>query len=216
MGLAPGVLMRGDVLRFGVIGRARIQRCVQVALLPPGSGALCRCELWPEWLAAVDGKAPVKGFTQAREPRHPRAAATLIRIQARAVRIGASHAEASAQFPTIAAKAAGILLQGGERMLQPGLANLLKALVVGRSAAHPIEILRNDRMVGIWYRKPIQFGHSVIAGGRSHRQADLGSATAKLLHGGQISHDDIRSRHKIRNIRSPASSRAGPTIGPRR
>jgi hypothetical protein len=25
--------------------------------------------LWPVWLAAVDGKAPVKGFTQARDPK---------------------------------------------------------------------------------------------------------------------------------------------------
>ena len=31
MSLAPGVFMWSDVLTFGEVGRARIQRCVQVA-----------------------------------------------------------------------------------------------------------------------------------------------------------------------------------------
>src|SRR5437667_10506658 len=99
------------------------------------------------------------------------------------------------------AKPTSVALQSGEGMLQPGLANLLKALIVGRSTAHPVEILRDDRMVGIRQRKPIQFDVSVIARGRSHAQADLGSTTAKLLQRGQVSHDDIRARHKSRIIR---------------
>ena len=44
----------------------------------------------------------------------------------------------------VAAKAAGIVFQGREGMFEPGLANLFEAIVI---TAHPIEILRNDRMV---------------------------------------------------------------------
>ena len=98
-----------------------------------------------------------------------------------------------------AAKAASVVLQSGERVLQPGLANLLKAIVVARSAAHSIEILRNDRMVGIWQRKPIQLDVSVIAGGRCHAQADKGppALPAWVMAGRspvEISHDHVRSR----------------------
>ena len=70
---------------------------------------------------------------------------------------------------------------------------MLKAIIVGRSTAHAIEVLRRDRMVGIWHRKEIQFHISVIAGVRSHRQADLGTVTAELLQRGEISDDNIRS-----------------------
>ena len=35
MRLAPGIFVRGDILRFGEIGRARILRWIQVARLPP-------------------------------------------------------------------------------------------------------------------------------------------------------------------------------------
>ena len=87
-------------------------------------------------------------------------------------------------------------------MLHPGLANLLKAIVVARSAAHAIEILRNDWMVCVGQLKQMQFLVSVVAGGRSDCQADLGPATSKLRQAGHISHDDIRPRDKcIRSSR---------------
>src|ERR1700730_4703780 len=98
-----------------------------------------------------------------------------------------------------AAKAARVALQSRECMLHPGLANLFKAIIVGRSTAHSIKILRNDRMVVARQRKPIQLNGSVIAGGCSNRQADLGSGASKLRHGRQISHDDIRSGNESRN-----------------
>ena len=82
------------------------------------------------------------------------------------------------------AKAASVVLQGKERMFHPGLSNLFEALVVARSATHAIEILRNDAMVGVWQLKPIHLDVSVVARGRSHSQANLASASAKLLQGG--------------------------------
>jgi len=66
-------------------------------------------------------------------------------------------------------------------MLRPSLANLLKAIGVARSAAHPIEILRYDRMVWIWQLIKMDGLVSVITRGRSGRQANLAVAAAKLL-----------------------------------
>jgi hypothetical protein len=84
-------------------------------------------------------------------------------------------------------------------MLYPGLANLLKAIIVARSAAHSIEILRNDRMVWIWQLIKMQGLVSVVAAGRSDCQADLGPATSKLFQASyftDISRDDIGTRVK--------------------
>ena len=76
MSLAPGIFMRSDVLRFGKIGRARIVRRVQVIRPQPESGATRRVCTWPLWSFDVlpDGKFPVNGLTQAREPRSGSAA----------------------------------------------------------------------------------------------------------------------------------------------
>src|SRR5450759_2562702 len=101
---------------------------------------------------------------------------------------------ASSATTGVTTKAASVVFQSEERMLQPRLSDLLKAIVVARSAAHAIEILRNDWMVGAWQLKPIERLVAVIARGCAHPQADLSSATSKLCHGRQISHNDIRPR----------------------
>ena len=75
---------------------------------------------------------------------------SLTRILTRGVSIRASHAKFSEGWEGNAAKAAVVQLVRPERMLHPGLANLLKALVVARTAAHPIKVLRHDGMVWIW------------------------------------------------------------------
>ena len=113
-------------------------------------------------------------------PTH-RHVSLLTRILTRSVRIRASHTKFSLVGKGGAAKAASVVLVCPEGMLHPGLANLLKAIVVARSAAHPIEILRYDRMV--WIRQLIKMHGliSVVARGRSDPQADLACATAKLL-----------------------------------
>jgi hypothetical protein len=65
-------------------------------------------------------------------------------------------------------------------MLHPGLAYLLKAIVVTRPAAHAIEVLRYDWMVGLWHCKNIHGHVSDIANCRHHTQPDLGPATSIL------------------------------------
>ena len=204
VGLAPGVLMRGDVLRFGD-NRSRPDsgwysgRSFRPELdaWGPRSSRCGRCDL-----CAVEGKTPVNGLTQAREPRP-------LWLAFKLAPYGSEQPGRETTSAGGTAKAAGVAVHGGEGMLQPGLANLFEALVVGRSAAHPIEILRNDRMIGVGHRKPIQRDVSVIAGGRSDRHAHLGSVAAKLLRGSQIPDDDIRSRHEIRNLRVPPRREGG-------
>src|ERR1700682_372556 len=104
---------------------------------------------------------------------------------------------ASSATTGVATKAASVVFQSQEGMLQPRLSDLFKAIVVARSAAHAIEILRNDRMISTWQLKPIERLVAVITRGCAHPQTDLSSAASKLCHGRQISHDDIRSRRNI-------------------
>ena len=92
------------------------------------------------------------------------------------------------------AKAAKVALQSKERMFEPGLADLFKAVVITGSAAHAIQILRNDGVIRVRQRKPIQLGVSVITRSRPHPKANKAPTTSTLRHGGQISHDDIRAR----------------------
>jgi hypothetical protein len=84
-------------------------------------------------------------------------------------------------------------------MLHPGLAYLLKAIVVSRSAAHSIEIVRNDRMSCRRQRKKIHDHVSGIARGRAYTQADLGPVAAKLGQASyltDVSGDNIGARVK--------------------
>src|ERR1041384_7480427 len=89
-------------------------------------------------------------------------------------------------------------------MLKPGLTDLLEPIVIGRTAAHPIEILRNDRVIGLGQAKPIERLIAVIARGRTYCKADLRSVTSELFHGRQISHNDIRSWRNLRSHWSAA------------
>ena len=75
------------------------------------------------------------------------------------------------------AKAASVALQSKERMLQPGLPDLLKAI---GAAAHAIQILRNDGVIVVRQREPIEFLVSVITRSRSHPQADKASTNSTL------------------------------------
>jgi hypothetical protein len=72
-----------------------------------------------------------------------------------------------------AAKVATIGLFRSVGMFYPRLADLLEAIVIGRSTAHSVEILGDDGMTRTWHRKKIHQGVSGIAGCYSHCQAAL-------------------------------------------
>src|SRR5204863_5912349 len=117
-------------------------------------------------------------------------------ILRRVVRIRASDAKFSVVWVGSAAKAAVVILTCPKRMLHPPLADLLQAVVISRSAAHPIEILANNRMR---YARELHKIHglvSVVARGRRNAQTDLASTTSDLDHAGHVSHDDIGPRHR--------------------
>jgi hypothetical protein len=111
MTLAPGVLMRSDVLRFAKIRRAGIHGGVQVIHVDQ-SAVGRRCAR-----VAVAGVISRRGGEDTGERIDPcaRTQAALARIQARAVRIGASRPKTTPAGRT--AKAAGVAVHGGEGML---------------------------------------------------------------------------------------------------
>ena len=61
-------------------------------------------------------------------------------------------------------------------------------------AAHPIKVLRNDRVIGIWQLKPIDGLLAIVTGSRCYTEADLGPSAPELLYVWQISYDDIGPR----------------------
>jgi hypothetical protein len=109
---------------------------------------------------------------------------------------------------------AGVRLVRPERMLHPGLTNLLKAIVVARSAAHPVEIVHNNRMIGRGQGKEIHDHVSGIARSGAHAQAHLSPVASKLLQASyfpDISRDDIGSW--VKTFRSiPSSAARGSRI----
>src|SRR6266446_4776442 len=179
VGLAPGILMGRDVLSFGVIGRTWIQGGIEVASFHQNPVRCARVIVarvvgCVRWIGA--GKRIYPGA---------RPQAVLIRIQTRPIWIRTSHAEMRSSRATrsVATKAASVVFQGKKCVFQPGLADLLEAIIVISSATHSIEILRNDRVVYLWQLKPIERLIAIIAGGRSYTQANLSSATAELIQG---------------------------------
>jgi hypothetical protein len=87
-------------------------------------------------------------------------------------------------------------------MLHPGLADLLKTLVVVRASAHSIKIVRNDRMVRGGHFKKIHQLVSGVADRCAHAEADLSAAASKLNEASclaDISRNEIGTR--IENFR---------------
>ena|SRR2546428_14164138 len=91
----------------------------------------------------------------------------------------------------VAAETAVVAFQCEERVFHPGVADLFKALVITGAAAHPIKILRNDWVIGIWQLKPIDWLVAVVTGSGCHRETNLGPGAAQFLHVGQLSNNDV-------------------------
>jgi len=79
-------------------------------------------------------------------------------------------------------------------MLQPRLTDLFKPIVVSGAAAHPIKILRDDRMVGLRQCKPIDWQRAVVTRSRSDAQPDGVIEITELFYFFHNSNDDIGSR----------------------
>src|SRR6476660_652321 len=87
-------------------------------------------------------------------------------------------------------------------MFHPRLANLFEPLSVISPTAHAIKVLWNNGMIGIGQRVPIDWLVAVVARNRSDSKPYRSCITPSLLHGFQISHDNIGARHKVRHSRA--------------
>src|SRR5439155_8587111 len=87
-------------------------------------------------------------------------------------------------------------------MFKPRLADLLEPVVVVGATAQSIKILRDNGMVGIRQRKPVQRLIAVIARGRSNAETDsmIHGIVSVLRHFWELADDDIRPGHQCWGI----------------
>jgi len=52
------------------------------------------------------------------------------------------------------------------------LPDLLEAIGVVSTATHPVKILRNDGVIGLRQRKPVQWLIAIVTGSRSYPETD--------------------------------------------
>jgi len=81
-------------------------------------------------------------------------------------------------------------------MFEPGLADLFEAVVVIGPTAHPVEILWDNRMIGLRQRKPVQRLIAIVTRSRSNSQSDEVSIASVLRHFRQHTDDHIGAGHE--------------------
>src|SRR4029079_3501115 len=94
----------------------------------------------------------------------------------------------------VTAKVTDVLCQRCECMFKPGLTNLFEAFGVIGATAHPIEILRNNWVIRLRQREPIQIYGSCVAENCCYCNSHLRACPAKLRHRGQITYDNVGTR----------------------
>src|SRR5438874_2205261 len=146
--------MRRYVLRLAVIGRPRIH--CRDEIIDLGNDAVRRARV----NMAVMVVDAVGGGIKPGERIDPRSRTEIwARIEARAVGIGTSRTQMG-PANTVAAQVADIVCQGGKGVLHLRLADLLKAFVIGRAAAHAVDVLRNNGMVIVRQLEPVEIDNS--------------------------------------------------------
>src|SRR6476659_3339034 len=95
-------------------------------------------------------------------------------------------------------------LQRRKCVLHPGLADLFEPLIIGSATAHPIEILRDNRVVDLRQRKPIERLVAVLTRSCSHPQPNkmIYSVVSELCHAWQVAHNDIGAGHQSWRLRT--------------
>ena len=94
--------------------------------------------------------------------------------------------------------AANAIFQCLKGMFHPRVADLFEAFEVICAAAHSVKILWDERMIGIWQRKPIDWLIAVVTRVGTYRQTNLCPGATLLCHILDISYDNIRAGHKVR------------------
>ena len=192
MRLTPGVFLRRVVLRFSVISSARVLRRVQVAL--------CDKNAMGGRGVSMSGVVSSVRWKSAGKRIHPGAPAeqAVSSILSCAVRVRAAHPELAGIRPGYATEITFVILVCAERMFHPGFADLFEAIIIVRPTAHPIEVHRDNRMIGVWYGEKVHWLIAVVARSRADAEADLSVASGngrRLHHGAQIANDNVRPGH---------------------
>ena len=93
-------------------------------------------------------------------------------------------------------------------VLKPGLADLFEPLIIGSATAHPIEILRDNRVVDLRQCKPIERLVTVITRSCSHPQPNkmIYSVVSELCHAWQVAHNHIGAGHQSWRLRTDTIS----------
>ena len=184
--------MRADVCRLGKITRAGVLRRVEIANVHPDPVR-----------HAIVGVATVvvcarREISCERIDPCARSNLVLVAIQAGDVRVGAARAKMRACLAIAGVtRAANTFFQRFKGMFPPRLANLFEAIVVKCAAAHPVEILRNVWVIGIWQRKPVDRLVAIVTGVCSYRQANLClGGGSHFLHVFDLSDNDIGPWHR--------------------
>src|SRR3954454_11436038 len=102
-------------------------------------------------------------------------------------------------------------LQRSKCVLHPGLPDLFEPLVIGSATAHPIEILRDNGMVGLRQRKPIERLVPVITRSCAHPEPNkmIYDVVSVLCHLWQVAHNDVGTGHQSRRLRTDTVSQRG-------
>src|SRR5207237_2120177 len=87
-------------------------------------------------------------------------------------------------------------------MFHPRLANLFEALLVILASAHAIEVLWNDRMIGLRQRKPIDWLVPVVTRVCPYRQTNLCPAISHLVHVFDLSNNNVWAWHQVWRLRA--------------
>src|SRR5262249_12319429 len=112
-----------------------------------------------------------------------------------AVGVRAAHAQLGVIGPGYAAEITFVILVCAERVFHPGFSDLFEAIIIVSPTAHPIEVHRDNRMIGEWYGEKVHWLIAVVARSRADAEAHLTVATGICLHhGAHIADDNVRPR----------------------
>src|SRR5438094_10468754 len=87
------------------------------------------------------------------------------------------------------------VFQRQKSMFHPRLADLFEALGVIGAAAHAIQILRNERVIGLRQREPIDWLIAIVTRICSYCQTNLRRVVSLLVYVFDVSNNHIRARH---------------------
>src|ERR1700738_1948759 len=92
---------------------------------------------------------------------------------------------------------ADALFQCLEGVFHPRLPNLFEALGVICAGAHAIKVLRDDRVIGLRQREPVDWRVTNVTGIGAYGQTNLCRVVSLVVHVFNVSNNNIRPRYDV-------------------